>query len=284
MDRKTKAVLAVGVCLSVIELLRRSRKKACPKVRFRLFYWPMAGRGEFIRLLFAETNTPYEDPYSKMTWPEAQKVCYNNPEHFAVPALEDRSLLASATDKSRPLVFSQTPVIIQHLATHCDGGRLMPRQEALKIKAAALNHDVADLAAESCNAWHAVHPNKSWTEQKEGTQHAVDFFLKERVPKWLAHFGRALQRNVQACGLDPSCDVDVYFVGNSLTYADLMVCNMMNGLRCGTSPLGQSALRYEALASPLLKKFVLQILARPRVKAWYHSEDRHDYGAGSPGF
>ena len=42
-----------------------------------LYYWPeIAGRGEFIRLLFAETQTPYVDAFEGKSFEEAKKMGY----------------------------------------------------------------------------------------------------------------------------------------------------------------------------------------------------------------
>ena len=61
------APIAAAVGLGLVALLRSVRRHRRPrantdltqKARFRLFYWPgFPGRGEFIRLIFAECATP----------------------------------------------------------------------------------------------------------------------------------------------------------------------------------------------------------------------------------
>lgn len=68
------------------------------KRKYTLLYWPtIPGRGEFIRLLFAATKTPYADPAneSKEGMNEVMAIKdenstgdeYGNPPCFAPPAL-----------------------------------------------------------------------------------------------------------------------------------------------------------------------------------------------------
>lgn len=147
-----------------------------PPPSYRLFYWPgFPGRGEFLRLLFAETNTAYEDVYAGMTFDEASAACYNNPNRFAVPAIENLDHIDPDTGK--PLVLSQTAVIIQYLASRCAGGRLLPESDTRQLRAAVLMSDVVDVMEEGCKAWHALNYNGGYTEQ---VRREIEFRASER--------------------------------------------------------------------------------------------------------
>ena len=67
----------------------------------------------FYRLLFAETNTDYEDVFYGQTIEDVKHIGYNQKgRNFAFPNIEHEGLK-----------ISQTPVILKYLATKLDNGR-----------------------------------------------------------------------------------------------------------------------------------------------------------------
>ena len=288
------AAAAAAAGLGLVALMRARSKRvraqggvaeddAAP-VRFRLFYWPgFPGRGEFMRLIFAECATPYADVYRGMTFGEAAKECYGSPDRFAVPAIEDRRHTDPVT--GRALAFSQTAVICAYLAAECAGGRLMPAGRAGALRAAVLMADVTDVMEEGCKAWHAMDYNAGYSEQAEATQPFVDRFVEQRLPKWLAHFGRKLAQNNDGGGGGAGGESGpLFFVGAALSYADLAVFHVLDGVRAEAGAGGGCRRQYEALATPLLKRFVRQIESRPRVRAWLADEGRCAFTQTGPGF
>lgn len=79
--------------------------------------------------------------------------------------------------------------------------------------------DAADMLAEGCNAWHAIHANKGYTEQAEATRPFIDFYVSSRLPKWLNRFNQVLEINNK----DATDGQPLYFVGDSLSYVDLAI-------------------------------------------------------------
>ena len=300
------APIAAAVGLGLVALLRSVRRHRRPrantdltqKARFRLFYWPgFPGRGEFIRLIFAECATPYADVYRGMTFEAAAAECYNAPDRFAVPALEDRLHVDPAT--GRPLAFSQTTVICAYLAAECGGGRLLPAGRADALRAAVLMADVADVMEEGCKAWHALDYTAGYHEQAAATQPFVDRFVEQRLPKWLAHFARKLAQNNATWKhrSDEAAEEDeaeedeedndgknLFFAGAALSYADLAVFHVLNGLRSETSAGGGCQRQYEALAAPILRRFMRQVGRRKRIRAWLDSDACCAFTQTGPGF
>lgn len=273
-----EAQVRISNLLSKIETLKAQnrRLKAEEAPQFRLFYWPeFPGRGEFPRLLFAETATSYEDVYAKLTFEEAMAECYNNPSRFAVPAIE--SLGHVDPDTGEPLLLSQSAVIMQYLAGRCDGGRLLPESETQQFRAAVLMSDVVDVMEEGCKSWHAVNYNAGYAEQAKATQPFIEQFVESRLPKWLAHFHRALLRNRSKKNSD-------FFVGGNISYADLAIFHVLDGLRSEKSAGGGCAAGFETHASDELKTFMRNIESRPRIRAWLDSPQRCPFSQTGPGF
>ena len=190
--------------------------------RFKLYYWPeFPGRGELIRLVFAETATPFEDVFRDYTFEDAMAFCYGNKKFFAVPAIED-----SENDN---ILLSQSCVIMRYLAERCDGGRLYPAGNG-GYKAEVLMQDAADALAEGCNAWHALDYNKGYAEQAAETRPFIDTFVSKRLPKWINRFNTVLEENNTDYEVSDTSEKDLFFVGSSLSYADLAIFQVDFGL------------------------------------------------------
>lgn len=244
--------------------------------RFKLYYWTgFPGRGEFMRLVFAETATEYNDVYDGMSFQEIKKYCYEQKNRFAVPAIEDMQSIDPATGEA--FALAQTPAIMAYLAEQCDNGRLMP-SGVDRHKAAALMADVVDAVEEGCRAWHALDTNAGYSEQHEATRPFIDYFVQKRLPKWVSRFDKALRANpnnakhpaitnpdyVPGSGEEP----ELFLLGDSISYVDLAVFYNMDGLRSETdSADGVCAKAFEQHASALLRSFVKQIEERPRIAA-----------------
>lgn len=189
--------------------------------RFKLYYWPtFPGRGELIRLVFAETATPFDDVFRDRSFQDAIAFCSANKRFFAVPAIED-------CDNDN-LLLSQTCVIMRYLAERCDGGRLYPAGNN-GYKAEVLMQDAADALAEGCNAWHAIDHNKGYTEQAVETRPYIDVFVSKRLPKWLSRFNTVLEENYTD---SRGPETPLYFVVDSLSYADLAIFHVNCKLAC----------------------------------------------------
>lgn len=164
-----------------------------------------------MRLLFAETNTAFDDVFRDLSFDEAKKFCYGSKKFFAVPAIEDT--------ENGNLILSQSCVIMRYLAERCDGGRLYPSDKNDGYKAEVLMQDAGDMLAEGCSAWHAVDYNKSYGEQAAETRPFIEHFVNSRLPKWISRFNTVLENNNK--GASP--ETPLFFVGDSLSYADLAI-------------------------------------------------------------
>ena len=116
---------------------------------YELYYWPgLAGRAEFIRLIFAEVNQTYKDVDDIA---ELEKISLSTQSegfpNFAPPVL-----------KNGDFTLAQTPVICRYLGAKFG---LMPEKETDRWIADQLNATVHDFIAEGCLVFHA----KNFTDE-----------------------------------------------------------------------------------------------------------------------
>lgn len=227
---------------------------------WRLFYWPgMPGRGEFMRLLFEATGTPYEDVFAEKTWREVAPLNYApGKPFFAFPAIAHGDFF-----------LSQTPVIIRYMAKRLNGGELYPRHERDRYQAEVLLAGVVDLVAEGHDAWHAIDKNGGYLQQKEETEPFVQYYKTKRLPKWLTFFEAALQRNY---------DGRAFFIGQELSYVDLCVFHVLDGIAF------QCPEEWAAAQVPLLKVFHERIANLPAIARYLKSDRRFPFSGTGPIF
>jgi glutathione S-transferase len=197
--------------------------------QYELLYHPsIPGRAEFIRLCFEATHTPYLDVsnslpngYSTVQKtcmdPTALSSCDNNPPVFSPPALR----IPGAGPKGGALLISQTPNILIYLGEKLglqggEGERWHVNQ--LALTALDLNNEIHD-------THHPIAVGKYYEEQKEAALAKAKDVRENRLPKFLSYFERVLKHNEKEGG-----GKGRYLVGGKLTFADLVVWQVMDGL------------------------------------------------------
>lgn len=106
---------------------------------YKLYYWPIPGRGEFVRLLLEHCGVPYEDV--ARTGPEGMAAVAAAKEncpgtlHYAPPILQISDTFS----------LSQTTVICAYLAKKHG---LMPDGEEKEYIAMQIDHTVHDIVVE----------------------------------------------------------------------------------------------------------------------------------------
>ncbi|XP_048754091.1 glutathione S-transferase P 1-like isoform X1 [Ostrea edulis] len=207
---------------------------------------PLAGRAEFIRLIFEEMGISYSEPIK--SFDEIREMVFNNgiggfPVQFP-PVL-----------RKGDFHLGQTPVICKYLGEKFG---LVPKSEEEKWQAEQVNATIHDFVAEGRLAFHGKRWIDSYHNQKEETQPYIDWVAKERIPKWLKYFEEVLKRNNDGQG---------FLFGSELTYVDLGLLQCLRG--CEYSyPKAFEAADY----CPLLKAFKTRMEARPKLAAYYKSE------------
>ena len=181
-------------------------------MRYELYYGNTnQGRGEFVRLALEEAQADYIDvaresgpglgpdaiaPYLKGT-----NVAY---PQFAPPFL-----------KHGDLVIGQTANILLYLGPRLG---LAPENEGERVYAHQLQLTIADLVMEIQHTHHPVAHGLYYEDQTAEALTYTRHFLAERLPKFLGFFARVL-------------DGREHLLGNSLTYCDLSMFQLIEGLR-----------------------------------------------------
>jgi glutathione S-transferase len=202
-------------------------KKPRTQPQYELLYHPsIPGRGEFIRLALEASGTPYTDianEDSKNGYSTVQKVTMNsssleseagNPPTFAPPALR----IPGAGKDGGSLVISQTSNILLYLGEKLE---LSGSSEAEKYWINQLALTALDLNNEVHDTHHPIAVMKYYEDQKEESLKKSTDVRENRIPKFLSYFQRTLKGNGNG----------KYMVGEKLSYADLVVWQVLDGLQ-----------------------------------------------------
>jgi glutathione S-transferase len=143
------------------------------------------------------------------------------------------------------------------------GGRLnlAPRDTAGRLWTHQLQLTLADFVAEIHDTHHPLGPTLYYEQQLGAAKRRSKEFLAHRLPKFLGYFERVAQRNAaRGPGL----------VGATITYADLSMAQVIQGLRYAFPAASPSALA----ECPRLCDLHDAVFARPRIKRYVASKRR----------
>jgi len=221
-------------------------------MRYELYYWPdIQGRGEFVRLALEEAGADYVDVArrpSKRGMAAMQKLLAG--KGVAHPPYAPPFL------KAGKLVIAQTANILLYLGPHL---KLAPRDEAGRLWAHQLQLTIADLTTEIHDTHHPVSWWLYFEEQRPAARRRTQDFWRYRVPKYLRYFERVLQKNGGK-----------YLVGRRLTYVDLSLFQIVEGLRYAFP----KRMKHFERKVPSLIALHDRIAQRPRIKAYLGSKRR----------
>jgi glutathione S-transferase len=183
-------------------------------MRYELYYWPtIQGRGEFVRLALEEIGEKYIDVARKpnksggvpmmMTFLDGKRIKH---PPFAPPFL-----------KSGALIIGQTANILLFLGMRHG---LAPRNDAGRLWTHQLQLTIADFVAEIHDTHHPISSRLYFEDQREEAKRRARDFLQYRAPKFLHYFEHVLERGGSR-----------YLLGRKLTYADLSLFQIVEGLR-----------------------------------------------------
>jgi len=221
---------------------------------YELYYWPgIQGRGEFVRLALEEAGADYVDVAqgageagmrALMAYMEGKGVAH---PPFAPPFLKDGDVL-----------IGQTAAILLYLGDRCG---LAPREEAKRLWVHQIQLTIADLVAEVHDTHHPLSGDLYYEDQKPEALRRAQHFGAERIPKYLGWFEKILALNPEG---------DRHLVGAALTYADLSLFQIVEGLLYAF-PRRMSRSLPEAPRVAALHRAVAQ---RPRIRAYLASDRR----------
>jgi glutathione S-transferase len=221
-------------------------------MRYELYYWPtIQGRGEFVRLALEEAGADYVDVGRKpgkngvpamMRFLDGTRVKH---PPFAPPFL-----------KAGDLLIGQTGNILLFLGARHG---LAPRGEAARLWTNQLQLTISDFVVEIHDTHHPIAPGLYYEDQRAAAKQRAADFLKRRAPKFLGYFERVLEHSGGH-----------YLLGRTLTYADLSLFQVAEGLRYAFP----QALRRLEKKIPRIVALQDRVAARPRIAAYLASERR----------
>ncbi|KAH8178807.1 glutathione S-transferase domain-containing protein [Sarocladium implicatum] len=243
---------------------------------YSLIYWPgIPGRGEFIRLLFEETNTPYNDIAKSSPDDAVSKILelnsavdpdsatggrgdFPNPPINAPPSLRHGSIF-----------LSQTPAILLYLAPRL--GLCPPASEPGYHHLNAMVLTFLDgFCAELHDTHHPIDVSKTYEEQIPEAKKRAKAFREARIPKFLGYAQRIFDSD--ASGKGP------WLYGDSLTYADLVLFQCIDGAEFAF-PKTFGEMRKSGKYNGVFQ-LVDAVKQRPNIKTYLASDRRAKYSMG----
>jgi glutathione S-transferase len=220
-------------------------------MRYELYYWPtIQGRGEFVRLALEEAGADYVDVARRGKSGMAAMMKILQSERLARPPY------ASPFLKAGKVIIGQTALILFYLGPRLN---LAPRDEAARLWTHQLQLTITDLVVQIHDTHHPISGWLYYEEQKPAAKRRTADFWRYRVPKCLGYFERVLRHNGGQ-----------YMVGRRLTYVDLSLFQIVEGLRYAF-PMRMK--RFEKKV-PLLVALHDRVAKRPRVAAYLASKRR----------
>jgi glutathione S-transferase len=213
---------------------------------YELFYWPtIQGRGEFVRLALEEAGAPYVDVAREPGGMKRMRALLASDDHpsFAPPFL-----------KAGPLTIGQTANILLYLGEH---HRLAPGDEGGRLWTNQLQLTIADIVVEAHDSHHPMGSALYYEDQKPEAKRRAADFIAQRIPKFLGYFARVLGPRE-------------FLAGDALTYADLSLFQVIDGLRYAFPKAAARA----ASAWPNLMALHERVARRPNIAAYLASPRR----------
>jgi glutathione S-transferase len=224
-----------------------------------LYYWDgLQGRGEFVRLALEEARADYVEvtrgePSAGLGTDAMMALMESGDEPyppFAPPFLKDGDL-----------VIAQTANILFYLGPRLN---LAPKAESLRYVANGLQLTIADMVTEAHDTHHPIASILYYEDQKEPAKARAHDFIDNRIPKFMSYFERVLQQNPAG---------DQFMVGDALTYVDLSMFQLIDGLLYAfpraTGRFGEHYPRLAALHDAVIE--------RPNIAAYLQSKRRIEH-------
>jgi glutathione S-transferase len=216
---------------------------------YELYYWPtIQGRGEFVRLALEAAGAPYSD-VSREDEGKAMMGLMKGGfgASFAPPFLKlgDRTI-------------GQVAAILAWLGPQLG---LSPNGDSDRAWLNQIQLTFADLVAEVHDTHHPVDLMAYYDDQKPEALRRSEGFREHRIPKFLGWAEKTLKAN--PAGTD-------WLVGDRLTYADLSLFQIVEGLRYAFPKATARAVKKTTLVVAVHDR----VAALPRIAAYLDSERR----------
>ena len=223
---------------------------------YELHYWPdIPGRGEFVRLALEAAGAPYIDVArgaedAGLGVPALLRLL--NDEAAATPPFAPPFLVDGK------LVIGQTAAILHHLGPTL---KLVARSEQARVWTQQIQLTIADMVTEAHDTHHPIASALYYEDQKPEALRRAREFCRERLPKFLLWFERIVANNPAG---------PRHLVGGKLSYADLSLFQLIEGLRYAFPKAAERVLK----ETPLTLQLHDRVAALPRVATYLRSPRR----------
>src|SRR5882724_4246667 len=211
-------------------------------MKYELYYWAeIQGRGEYIRLALEEASADYADVARSargMAAMTAMMDARKGTPPFAPPFL-----------KAGQLVIGQTANILLYLGSR---HALAPKAEAGRLWVHQLQLTVADFVLEVHDSHHPLGPSLYYEDQRAPAKKRSMDFRQQRAPKYLGYFETLLHNS------------GGYLTGRRLTYADLSLFQIVEGLQYALP----KAIKKLERDHPRIVELHDRVAARPNIRAY----------------
>lgn len=223
---------------------------------YELHYWPtIQGRGEFVRLALEAAGASYLD-VARSAEDDGRGVpatlsSLNDPKSrfppFAPPFLKDGDI-----------VVGQTAAILQYLGPTL---KLVGRSEQARTWTLQIQLTIADVVTEAHDTHHPIASSLYYEDQKAEALRRAGDFCQARMPKFLQWFEHVLSQNSAG---------QRFLVGGRLSYADLSLFQLVEGLRYAFPLTAERILS----STPLVNALHQRVTQLPRIAAYLRSDRR----------
>lgn len=223
---------------------------------YELHYWPtIQGRGEFVRLALEAAGADYVD---------VARGCEGDGQgipammHFIESADARRPPFAPPFLVDGKVIVGQSSAILLYLGPRLG---LVGKSEIARLWTHQIQLTIADVVAEAHDTHHPVGAGLYYEDQKKEALRRAKEFRTARVKKFLAWFESILQRNPRG---------SAHLVGGRLSYADLSLFQLVEGLRYAFPKASRRALKN----APRVEALHGKVAGHARVAAYLASERR----------
>lgn len=227
---------------------------------YQLHYWPdIQGRGEFVRLALEAAGAPYVDVARGDAKAGAGLPAM---QHYLEDADVRRPPFACPFLVDGQRVIGQTAAILLYLGPRL---KLAPAGEADRLWVHQIQLTLADFVVEAHDLHHPIASSLYYEDQKKEALRRAEDFRRNRLPKFLGWCEAVLERNPgNALRAVPR------LVGGRLTYADLTLFQVVEGLRYALPKATRRVLR----RMPLVAALHAGVPRQKRLAAYLASERR----------
>jgi glutathione S-transferase len=217
-----------------------------------LYYWPtIQGRGEFVRLALEAAGEAYVD-VARGHGGQARMLKMLGDESLPHPPFAPPFILDGQG------MVAQTANILLHLGPRLG---LAPRDEDDRLFTHQLALTIADLVVEAHDTHHPVGVSLYYDDQKPEAARRSKEFRTARIPRFLDYFERVMAANPVG---------DTHLVGRALTYVDLGLFQVVEGLRYAFP----KAMAARERQWPRVIALRDQVAALPKIAAYLASDRR----------